>query len=415
MKAKMRIIDGNVVHMARLATYAATYVNGVAQLHTEILKDDVLKEWYQVYPERFQNKTNGITQRRWLGLCNPELSALITEKVGSDEWLTDLSLISKLNDCMDARTITKFNNIKKKKKVQLAEYIKKMDGFDINPDSIYDVQVKRLHEYKRQLLNAFSIMTIYFRLKEKKLTNWTPTTFIFGAKASAGYHTAKKIIKLINSVADVVNNDKSINNKLKVVFIENYRVSNAEMIFAAADVSEQISTASKEASGTGDMKFMLNGAPTLGTMDGANVEIVEEVGEENAFIFGLSSDEVINYENNGGYDPNVIYNTDGEIRQVLMELINGTFSHDTELFRDLYDSLLTTKNTDRADRYFILADFRSYAAAQKRVEEAYRDEKRWARMAMMNTACSGKFTSDRTIQEYVDDIWHLDKVMIETK
>ena len=239
-----------------------------------------------------------------------------------------------------------------------------------------------------------------------------PRTFIFGAKAAAGYHTAKLTIKLINSVADVVNNDPSIGGKIKVVFIENYRVSNAEMIFAAADVSEQISTASKEASGTGNMKFMLNGAPTLGTMDGANVEIVEEVGEENAFIFGLSSDQVIHYENNGGYDPNVIFNTDREIRQVLIQLINGTFSSDTELFRDLYDSLLTTKVSDRADRYFILGDFRSYADAQKRVEEAYKDQKRWAKMALLNTACSGKFTSDRTIEEYVKDIWHLDKGIV---
>ena len=290
-----------------------------------------------------------------------------------------------------------------------------MDGYDVNPDSIYDIQVKRLHEYKRQLLNAFSIMTIYFRLKDKKLKNWTPTTYIFGAKAAPGYARAKAIIKYINEIAKLVNNDPETKDLLQVYFISNYNVSYAEKIVVAADLSEQTSTAGLEASGTGNMKFMLNGAPTLGTMDGANVEIVEEVGAENAFIFGLSSDEVINYENNGGYDPNVIYNTDEEIRQVLMQLINGTFSNDTELFRDLYDSLLNTKNTDRADRYFILADFRSYADAQKRVEAAYRDEKGWAKKALLNTACSGKFTSDRTIQEYVDDIWHLDKVIVRKK
>ena len=287
------------------------------------------------------------------------------------------------------------------------------NGVEVDPHSIFDVQVKRLHEYKRQLLNILHVIYLYDQIKKHPEMDFYPRTFIFGAKASAGYARAKKIIKLINSVADVVNNDASIEGKLKVVFIENYRVSNAEMIFAAADVSEQISTASKEASGTGNMKFMLNGAPTLGTMDGANVEIVDEVGKENAFIFGLSADEVINYENNGGYDPRVIYNTDDEIRQVLTELVNGTFSSDTELFRDLYNSLLNQNGGERADQYFILADFRSYAAAQKKVEEAYKDEKGWARMAMLNTACAGKFTSDRTIQEYVDDIWHLDKVFVK--
>ncbi len=414
MRNKMRIIDGNLVHMARLAVYVSTHTNGVAWIHTEILKDDVFKEWYQVYPERFQNKTNGITQRRWLGLCNPELSKFITDRVG-EGWLRDLDKLTALNDKIDDKAIAEFNAIKDLKKQQLSDFIQKHDNVYIDPSFIFDVQVKRLHEYKRQLLNILHVIYLYNQIKMHPEMEFYPRTFIFGAKASAGYATAKKIIKLINSVADVVNNDASINGKIKVVFIENYRVSNAEWIFAAADVSEQISTASKEASGTGNMKFMLNGAPTLGTMDGANVEIVEEVGAENAFIFGLSSDEVINYENNGGYDPNVIYNTDEEIRQVLMQLINGTFSNDTELFRDLYDSLLNTKNTDRADRYFILADFRSYADAQKRVEAAYRDEKGWAKKALLNTACSGKFTSDRTIQEYVDDIWHLDKVIVRKK
>lgn len=412
---KMAIIYDGQVKMAHLAIVAGFSVNGVARLHTEILKNQELRDFYEMMPEKFNNKTNGITQRRFLLHGNQLLANWVTDHIGP-EWITDLSQISKLKLYVDdEKAQQEFMNIKYQNKVRLAKYILEHNGVEVDPRSIFDVQVNILHEYKRQLLNILHVIYLYDQIKLHPEMDFYPRTFIFGAKASAGYHTAKKIIKLINSVADVVNNDKSINNKLKVVFIENYRVSNAEMIFAAADVSEQISTASKEASGTGNMKFMLNGAPTLGTMDGANVEIVEEVGEENAFIFGLSSDEVINYENNGGYDPNVIYNTDGEIRQVLMELINGTFSHDTELFRDLYDSLLTTKNTDRADRYFILADFRSYAAAQKRVEEVYRDEKRWARMAMMNTACSGKFTSDRTIQEYVDDIWHLDKVMIETK
>ena len=410
---KMAIIYDGQVKMAHLAIVAGFSVNGVARLHTEILKNQELKDFYEMMPEKFNNKTNGITQRRFLLHGNQLLADWVTDHIGPD-WITDLSQISKLKLYVDdERAQQEFMNIKYQNKVRLAKYILEHNGVEVDPHSIFDVQVKRLHEYKRQLLNILHVIYLYDKIKRNPGMEFYPRTFIFGAKASAGYARAKKIINLINSVADVVNNDKSIDNKIKVVFIENYRVSNAEMIFAAADVSEQISTASKEASGTGNMKFMLNGAPTIGTMDGANVEIVEEVGEENAFIFGLSSDEVINYENNGGYDPNVIYNTDGEIRQVLMELINGTFSHDTELFRDLYDSLLRGNGYDKADQYFILADFRAYAAAQEKVEEAYRDEKRWARMAMMNTACSGKFTSDRTIQEYVDDMWHLDKVIIK--
>ena len=412
---KMAIIYDGQVKMAHLAIAAGYSVNGVARLHTEILKNQELRDFYEMMPEKFNNKTNGITQRRFLLHANPLLADWITEHIGPD-WITDLSQLKKLKVYADdEKALREFMNIKFKNKERLAKYILEHNGVEVDPHSIFDVQVKRLHEYKRQLLNILHVIYLYNQIKMHPEMEFYPRTFIFGAKASAGYATAKKIIKLINSVADVVNNDASINGKIKVVFIENYRVSNAEIIFAAADVSEQISTASKEASGTGNMKFMLNGAPTLGTMDGANVEIVEEVGAENAFIFGLSSDEVINYENNGGYDPNVIYNTDEEIRQVLMQLINGTFSSDTELFRDLYDSLLTNKNTDRADRYFILADFRSYADAQKRVEEAYKDEKGWAKKALLNTACSGKFTSDRTIQEYVDDIWHLDKVIVRKK
>ena len=412
---KMAIIYDGQVKMAHLAIAAGYSVNGVARLHTEILKNQELKDFYEMMPEKFNNKTNGITQRRFLLHANPLLADWITEHIGPD-WITDLPQLKKLAVYADdEKALQEFMNIKFKNKERLAKYILEHNGVEVDPHSIFDVQVKRLHEYKRQLLNILHVIYLYNQIKMHPEMEFYPRTFIFGAKASAGYATAKKIIKLINSVADVVNNDASINGKIKVVFIENYRVSNAEWIFAAADVSEQISTASKEASGTGNMKFMLNGAPTLGTMDGANVEIVEEVGAENAFIFGLSSDEVINYENNGGYDPNVIYNTDEEIRQVLMQLINGTFSDDTELFRALYDSLLNTKNTDRADRYFILADFRSYADAQKRVEAAYRDEKGWAKKALLNTACSGKFTSDRTIQEYVDDIWHLDKVIVRKK
>ena len=410
---KMAILYDGQVKMAHLAIVAGYSVNGVAKLHTEILKKQELKDFYEMMPEKFNNKTNGITQRRFLLHGNQLLADWVTDHIGP-EWITDLSQISKLKVYVDdEKAQQEFMNIKYQNKVRLAKYILEHNGVEVNPRSIFDVQVKRLHEYKRQLLNILHVIYLYDQIKKHPEMDFYPRTFIFGAKASAGYARAKKIIKLINSVADVVNNDASIEGKLKVVFIENYRVSNAEMIFAAADVSEQISTASKEASGTGNMKFMLNGAPTLGTMDGANVEIVDEVGKENAFIFGLSAEEVINYENNGGYDPRVIYNTDDEIRQVLTELVNGTFSSDTELFRDLYNSLLNQNGGERADQYFILADFRSYAAAQKKVEEAYKDEKGWARMAMLNTACAGKFTSDRTIEEYVEDIWHLDKVYIK--
>ena len=412
IKKMASIYDGQV-KMAHLAIVAGYSVNGVARLHTEILKNQELKDFYEMMPEKFNNKTNGITQRRFLAHGNPLLADWVTDKIGPD-WITDLSQLSKLKVYADdEKALQEFMTIKFKNKERLAKYILEHNGVEVDPHSIFDIQVKRLHEYKRQLLNILHVIYLYNQIKAHPEMDFYPRTFIFGAKASAAYARAKKIIKLINCVADVVNNDASINGKLKVVFIENYRVSNAEIIFAAADVSEQISTASKEASGTGNMKFMLNGAPTLGTMDGANVEIVQEVGEENAFIFGMSSDQIINYENNGGYDPDFIYNTDPEIRQVLMQLINGTFSSDTEMFRDIYNSLLDKRNMPRPDQYFILGDFRSYAEAQKRVEEAYKDEKRWAKMALLNTACSGKFTSDRTIQEYVDDIWHLDKVVVK--
>lgn len=410
---KMAIIYDGQVKMAHLAIVAGFSVNGVARLHTEILKNQELKDFYEMMPEKFNNKTNGITQRRFLLHGNPKLANWVTEKIGA-EWITDLSHLNKLSVYVnDKKCQQEFMNIKYQNKVRLAKYIKEHNDVDVDPRSIFDVQVKRLHEYKRQLLNILHVMHLYNELKKNPDMDMYPRTFIFGAKASAGYRRAKAIIKLINSVADVVNNDASIQGKIKVVFIENYRVSNAEMIFAAADVSEQISTASKEASGTGNMKFMLNGAPTLGTMDGANVEIVEEVGEENAFIFGLSSQEVIDFEQNGQYNPKEIYNMDSDIRAVLTQLIDGTYSHENlDLFREIYNSLLESNGGERADQYFILKDFRSYEAAQKKVEEAYRDEERWAKMAMLQVAKCGKFSSDRTIEEYVRDIWHLDKVTL---
>ena len=413
--AKMQILRDGQVKMAHLAIVAGYSVNGVARLHTEILKKQELRDFYEMMPQKFNNKTNGITQRRFLMHGNPLLADWVTDKLGTKDWITDLSLMSGLKKWVDdEEALKEFMSIKYENKVRLAKYIKEHNGIEVDPRSIFDVQVKRLHEYKRQLLNILHVMYLYNEIKEHPEISFYPRTFIFGAKASAGYIRAKQIIKLINSVADVVNNDRSINGKLKVVFIEDYRVSNAEIIFAAADVSEQISTASKEASGTGNMKFMLNGAPTLGTMDGANVEIVEEVGAENAFIFGLSSDEVINYENNGGYNPMDIYNSDADIRRVVNQLVDGTYSQgDKEMYRDLYNSLLTVQGGSKADTYFILKDFRSYAETQKKVEEAYRDKDRWAKMALLNTASCGKFSSDRTIQEYVDDIWHLDKVTVE--
>lgn len=414
---KMAILRDGQVKMAHLAIVAGYSVNGVARLHTEILKNQELKEFYQLMPEKFNNKTNGITQRRFLMHGNPLLADWVTEKLGTKDWITDLSLMSGLKKYADDEaSLKEFMDIKYKNKERLAEYIKKHNGIEVDPRSIFDVQVKRLHEYKRQLLNILHVMYLYNQIKAHPEKNFFPRTFIFGAKASAGYIRAKEIIKLINSVDDVVNNDRSINGKIKVVFIEDYRVSNAEWIFAAADVSEQISTASKEASGTGNMKFMLNGAPTLGTMDGANVEIVEEVGIENAFIFGLSSDEVINYEQNGGYNPWDVYNSDQDVHSVVDQLVDGTYANgNSEMYRDLYNSLLVKKGSDRADMYFILKDFRAYAEAQEKVEEAYRDKERWAKMALLNTACCGKFSSDRTIREYVEEIWKLDPVTIEAR
>ena len=412
---KMAILMDGQVKMAHLAIVAGYSVNGVAKLHTEILKNQELKDFYQMMPEKFNNKTNGITQRRFLMHANPLLADWVTEKLGTKEWITDLSKMSGLKEWLDdEEALKEFMTIKFKNKERLAAYIKEHNGVEVDPRSIFDVQVKRLHEYKRQLLNILHVMYLYNQIKEHPEMSFYPKTYIFGAKASAGYIRAKEIIKLINSVADVINNDRSINGKLKVVFIEDYRVSNAELIFAAADISEQISTASKEASGTGNMKFMMNGAPTLGTMDGANVEIVDEVGIDNAFIFGLSADEVINYEQNGGYNPYDIYNNDPDIHRVVDQMVDGTYSNgDTEMYRDLYNSLLNNQGGARADMYFILKDFRSYADAQARAMEAYKDKEKWAKMALKNTACCGKFSADRTIQEYVDDIWHLDHVVID--
>ena len=411
---KMAILMDGQVKMAHLAIVAGYSVNGVAKLHTEILKNQELKDFYQMMPEKFNNKTNGITQRRFLMHANPLLADWVTEKLGTKEWITDLSKMSGLKEWLDdEEALKEFMTIKFKNKERLAAYIKEHNDVEVDPRSIFDVQVKRLHEYKRQLLNILHVMYLYNQIKEHPEMSFYPKTYVFGAKASAGYIRAKEIIKLINSVADVINNDRSINGKLKVVFIEDYRVSNAEWIFAAADVSEQISTASKEASGTGNMKFMMNGAPTLGTMDGANVEIVDEVGIDNAFIFGLSADEVINYEQNGGYNPYDIYNNDPDIRRVVDQLVDGTYANgDKEMYRDLYNSLLNNQGGARADMYFILKDFRSYADAQARAMEAYKDTDKWAKMALKNTACCGKFSADRTIQEYVDDIWHLDHVVI---
>ena len=406
---KMAILYDGQVRMAHLAIAGSYSVNGVARLHTEILKKRELRDFYEMMPEKFNNKTNGITQRRFLLHANPLLAQWVTDKLGTDEWITNLPLLKGLAPLADDfRARKEFQEIKYQNKLRLAKYIKEHNGIDINPDSIFDVQVKRLHEYKRQLMNIMHIMYLYNQLKDNPDMKFYPTTFIFGAKAAAGYKTAKQTIKLINAVADVINNDPAVNDKMKVVFIENYCVSNAEIIFAASNVSEQISTASKEASGTGNMKFMLNGAITLGTMDGANVEIVEEVGSENAFIFGMSSDEVMGYEANGGYNPREIYEQDADIRRVMDQMVDGTYSNgDTETFRELFNSLINQ------DVYFILKDFRSYAEARAKINEAYRDSKAWNRMAILNTACSGKFSSDRTIEEYVRDIWHLKKVFVK--
>lgn len=409
--AKMAIIYNGQIRMAHLAIAGSFSVNGVARIHTDILKNQELKDFYEMMPDKFHNKTNGITQRRFLLHGNPLLADWVTAHVGK-EWITKLPVLEKLEDFADdTRAQKEFMDIKFQNKVRLAKYIMEHNQIKVDPNSIFDVQVKRLHEYKRQLLNILHVMYLYNKLKENPDLPFYPRTFIFGAKASAGYERAKSIIKLINSVGDVVNHDPAIKGRIKVVFIEDYRVSNAELIFAAADVSEQISTASKEASGTGNMKFMLNGALTVGTMDGANVEIVEEVGKENAVIFGLSAEEVINYENHGGYNPMDYYNQDPGLRKVVDQLVNGTYSKgDTNCFRDIHDSLLYSRNGSSADMYFIMGDFKAYTVAEEQVESRYRDRTGWAKTAILNVAKSGKFTSDRTIAQYVDEIWHLDKI-----
>ena len=410
---KMAILYDGQVKMANMAIVAGYSVNGVAKLHTEILKNQELHDFYEMFPEKFNNKTNGITQRRFLAHANPLLADWATKKVGAG-WITDLTMLSKLKAYADSPVAQQeFAEIKRANKVRLAKYIKEHNGIDVNPDSIFDVQVKRLHEYKRQLMNILHVMYLYNKIKENPSMDFYPRTFIFGAKAAAGYRNAKKTIKLINSVADVINYDASIGGKLKVVFIEDYKVSNAEIIFAAADVSEQISTASKEASGTGNMKFMLNGALTIGTMDGANVEMFDEVGADNMFIFGMSSDEVISHENRHDYNPVDVYNNDAELRKVVNQLVDGTYSpNDHELFRELYNSLLNPQQGQVADRYFILADFRSYANAQQKINDYYKNKSAWRKSALLNIAHVGKFSSDRTIQEYVDDIWHLDRITV---
>ena len=404
---KMAILYDGQVRMAHLAIAGSYSVNGVARLHTDILKKRELKDFYEMMPEKFNNKTNGITQRRFLLHGNPLLASWVTDKIG-DDWITNLDHLKHLKVYVDdEKCQQEFMNIKYQNKVRLAKYIKEHNGIDVDPRSIFDCQVKRLHEYKRQLMNILHVMYLYNEIKAHPDMDIVPRTFIFGAKAAAGYYTAKLTIKLINAVADKINNDPSINGKIKVVFIEDYRVSNAELIFAAADVSEQISTASKEASGTGNMKFMLNGALTLGTMDGANVEIVEEVGKENAFIFGLSADQVMEYEKNGNYNPRDVYNNNQDVRQVLTQLVNGFYSPENpELFRALYDALL------EKDTYFTLLDFDSYKEAHNRIDAAYRDEEHWARTAMLQTASAGKFSSDRTIEEYANEMWHLEKVTL---
>ena len=412
--ANMAILYDNQVRMAYMAIAGSFSVNGVARLHTEILKSRELKDFYEMESYKFNNKTNGVTQRRFLLKANPLLADWVTKRIGKN-WITDLSQMRKLTPYADDElAVAEFMEIKQQNKIRLAEYIKKHNGIEVDVNSIFDVQVKRLHEFKRQLLNILHVMYLYNKLKTDPSFDMYPTTFIFGAKAAAGYRRAKLTIKLINSVADVINNDESINGKIKVVFIEDYKVSTAEIIFAATNVSEQISAASKEASGTSNMKFMMNGAITVGTLDGATVEIVEEVGRENAYIFGLSAEEVIAYEKNGNYDPKEIFNNNEEIRTVLMQLINGYYApDDSERFREIYDSLLEDQGYDKADTYFILKDFMSYVNIQNEVNKAYQDRKTWGRKAVLQTAACGKFSSDRTVEDYVRDVWHLEKVYLQ--
>lgn len=405
--AAKRIVDGDRIHMARMAIFASSHTNGVAQLHTDILKNDVLKDWYEIFPDRFQNKTNGITPRRWLGLCNPELSSLITEKIG-DGWQTDLDRLAELKKFVDdGNTIRRFMDIKREKKVQLCKYIKEHEGVELNPDWAFDIQVKRLHEYKRQLLNAFSIVDLYFQIKENKLPDLQPTCFIFGAKAAPAYRRAKGIIKYINEVAQLVNNDPQTKDKLRVLFVQNYNVSYAEKLIPAADISEQISTAGLEASGTGNMKFMLNGAVTLGTYDGANVEIVEEAGWENEYIFGARVEEIEKIKPN--YKPKEkIYYTNERVKRVINTLVDSTFNDgDTGMFGELFNALINGTSWHKPDHYFLLADLEGYVDTKLKALYDYKNREMFSKKCWMNIACSGKFSSDRTVKQYAEELWKL--------
>lgn len=405
--AAKRIVDGDRIHMARMAIFASSHTNGVAQLHTDILKNDVLKDWYEIFPDRFQNKTNGVTPRRWLGLCNPELSALITEKIG-DGWQTDLDRLAELKKFVDdGSTIRRFMDIKREKKVQLCKYIKEHEGVDLNPDWAFDIQVKRLHEYKRQLLNAFSIVDLYFQIKENKLPDLQPTCFIFGAKAAPAYRRAKGIIKYINEVAKLVNNDPQTKDKLRVLFVQNYNVSYAEKLIPAADISEQISTAGLEASGTGNMKFMINGAVTLGTYDGANVEIVEEAGWENEYIFGARVEEIEKIKPN--YRPKEkIYYTNERVKRVINTLVDSTFNDgDTGMFGELFNALINGTSWHKPDHYFLLADLEGYVDTKLKALYDYKNREMFSKKCWMNVACSGKFSSDRTVKQYAEELWKL--------
>lgn len=410
---KMKMISADVVHMAKMAIYCSSYVNGVARIHTEILKKDALKEWYKLYPNKFQNKTNGITPRRWIALCNKELSAVITELLKGDNWVTHLEELDKLKWFADNKNeLNRFADIKRAKKVQLAEYIKEHEGVEINPDSIYDIQIKRLHEYKRQLLNAFSILYIYYGIKDGSIKNFHPTTFIFGAKSAPGYARAKGIIKYINEIGKLVNNDPDTKDLMKVVFVQNYNVSYAEKLVTAADVSEQISTAGTEASGTGNMKFMLNGAVTLGTMDGANVEIVEEAGKQNEYIFGATVEDLEQIMKI--YDPRYFVENNPKIGRVVRSLIDGTVSDNgTGIFRELYFSLMDGASWHRPDNYHLIGDLESYVEAKLKVNADYSDKPAFAKKCWMNMASAGKFSSDRTIADYAKEIWKIEPVTID--
>lgn len=402
--SRYAILDGGLIHMARMAIYASYSTNGVAEIHTRILKEDALKEWYELYPERFNNKTNGITQRRWLGLCNPELSSFIGDRIGNG-WLTDLDELKKLMPYTgDVNSLRQFMDIKKAKKNELARYVYEHDNFGLNTDFIFDVQIKRLHEYKRQLLNAFSILDIYFGLKDGTLTDFAPTTFLFGAKAAPGYYRAKGIIKYINEIANLVNNDPDVNRKMQVLFVSNYNVSYAEKLIPAADVSEQISTAGTEASGTSNMKFMLNGAVTLGTYDGANIEIVEQAGEENNYIFGARVEDLAQVADS--YCPKKIMKENPRIRRVVETLVDGTFSDGgTGMFKELYDSLTEGASWHKPDHYYLLLDFIPYCDARLRINREYAQREEFAKKCLINVANAGKFSSDRTIKQYAEEIW----------